>query len=551
MPKVPVHLVTIPLFLLMAGCDLEPTSADLVPAGDLPTRATAPEVRLLAKFTSRGGGPVFVKLTAEPTQEAVAALSAAGLQGLPRPDSVAILRFDNLKIRSVAGYLEHGALDDLAALPFVERIESAEDADSISPTGAANVARRLSRIVTPQSAYSWNIDMVKSPSAWRLYSASGQSGTNGSHAALTAILDDGLDYTLYSILFNSGGVDPWEWYYRPMNHGDFATGDHTTVRWGDHGTAVGGFMAGDTLSEWVPGTAPYQFLAVHKVLPADDWTPVVAALDDVILDDVSVVNMSFGNCGELPPSTVHDAIKAVHNASTYTGASGVALVGAGGNGLYNCDNQLVVYPAAYHEVIAVGAIGESYQFDPSFSFGPEIDLVAPGLSLTYVKVGGGTGCCRSGTSFAAPHVAGAVATLRDVQQDWSATYVESRLRQTASKLSGQGLPRDDWAGYGLLDHFALLAWPDVSVSGPTTITSSGDYTWDATVLGGRNVAYQWRIIYADGQQEILGTEPSQTIHVTAWMGDFDVKVSTSSDGYGDTSVQAVANEIECGPFEPC
>lgn len=80
--------------------------------------------------------------------------------------------------------------------------------------------------------------------------------------------------------------------------------------------------------------------------------------------------------------------------------SGSTLVAAAGNIV-----PFVVYPAKYERVIAVSATNETGLFDSFSSFGPEVDLAAPGINIRSVARGGGydTG---SGTSYATPRVAG-------------------------------------------------------------------------------------------------------------------------------------------------
>ncbi len=93
-----------------------------------------------------------------------------------------------------------------------------------------------------------------------------------------------------------------------------------------------------------------------------------------------------------------------------------------------------MYPAAYPEVVAVGAM-DSFNDLASFSnTGPEVDILAPGTDIFSTDMGGGYGLC-SGTSMAAPHVTGAVAMMlsraRDIGRPLPPAEVSRILVETA------------------------------------------------------------------------------------------------------------------------
>ena len=68
----------------------------------------------------------------------------------------------------------------------------------------------------------------------------------------------------------------------------------------------------------------------------------------------------------------------------------------------------VIYPAAYANVVAVASIDPNLQRSSFSSFGPEVDLLAPGRNILTTKLNGTYGYA-SGTSFAAPQVTGIAA----------------------------------------------------------------------------------------------------------------------------------------------
>ena len=109
----------------------------------------------------------------------------------------------------------------------------------------------------------------------------------------------------------------------------------------------------------------------------------------------------------------------------------ILVCAAGNNG------GSVIYPAAYDSTIAVAATG-FYNKRASFSsFGPAIDIAAPGIHIlsTYKDGGYATG---DGTSMATPHVAGTLALNPNAD-----------IYTTADDIPPVGA--DDYTGSGLID----------------------------------------------------------------------------------------------------
>lgn len=414
--------------------------------------------RLIRRFRERGGGPVFIRLTAEPRHAELASFERLGLRapdGLPR-----VVHFDSLKIRTVWGVVTAEQVKRLAELPYVELIESSEDVDSIM---IADDRRKGANAFASPSDIRWNVTRVRAPEIWSAFGATGwrQTGPGTYQAAGVWLLDNGLDYRMHQYLSS-----PWEWYTAPTNRGDYVN-EAIPVHLGTHGTAVGGIVAAESNDVWVAGVAPRASLSIVKVLPFSgtdlQWGRVVAALNLAYTYGPSVINMSFANCGELPPATVKSALQQlaarVPGDAGYPGV-GVSLVAAAGNGTaQGCATNTVGYPAKYPEVIAVSAVTSKNAFPSGYSQGPEVELAAPGYGLITLRPSGGTDSSKNGTSYAAPHVAGLIAAIRAQNNTWSAATVRAKLQQYAKKVAGQALPRDNRFGYGIVDPYEVLSHP--------------------------------------------------------------------------------------------
>jgi len=138
-------------------------------------------------------------------------------------------------------------------------------------------------------------------------------------------------------------------------------------------------------------------------------------------------------------------------------AAGVLLIAAVGNQGRTTPH----YPAAYGSVLGVGATARDGS-SPSYSNrGTFVDIAAPGGTVgDGILVAGRTPggaldyLSPSGTSFAAPHVAGVAALLLSVRPGLTVAELESLLLTTAQDIGPAGY--DARSGHGIVDAFAAL-----------------------------------------------------------------------------------------------
>jgi len=172
--------------------------------------------------------------------------------------------------------------------------------------------------------------------------------------------------------------------------------------WNDdngHGTHVAGVVAALDNDIGVVGVAPEASLFAVKVLDAlgsGYMSDVAEGIRSCVENKTHVINMSLGSSS--PSFLVEEAVKEAH-------AAGILVIVAAGND----SRGPVSYPAAYPETIAVSSITESLNLSSFSNIGPEINFAGPGSDI-YSTMFGGTYETLSGTSMAAPHVAG-VASL--------------------------------------------------------------------------------------------------------------------------------------------
>jgi thermitase len=225
-----------------------------------------------------------------------------------------------------------------------------------------------------------------------------------------------------------------------------------------HGTHVSGIIAGRGL-QMDEGVAPEcGVMAVRVLATMKNGARLVGAgiVDNIntgikwaVDNGADVINMSLGirhTGGGLPHE---DVIR-------YALSRNVVVVAASGN---DGTNQRY-YPGALPGVIAVGAVDENGSVTRFTSYGANITVVAPGLSI-YSSFANNSYAVASGTSQASPFVAGAVALAKSYALEMGHQLTNDEinyiLKHTSDRVSTR--LRDTHAGYGLLnmaDAFKLL-----------------------------------------------------------------------------------------------
>ncbi len=188
-----------------------------------------------------------------------------------------------------------------------------------------------------------------------------------------------------------------------------------------HGTHVAGIAAG---SGDFPGVAPSANLLVLQIFHRSIQCSVLeevpcarafgsditAALEYVYerrgLHDIASVNMSLGGSLASGPcdADLPEMAEAINNLKT----ARIATVVASGN---SSARASISWPACISAAIAVGAVDDDDNVASFSNVSKDLDLFAPGVGIRSSVPGGGF-ASLSGTSMAAPHVAGAWAVMR-------------------------------------------------------------------------------------------------------------------------------------------
>jgi len=158
--------------------------------------------------------------------------------------------------------------------------------------------------------------------------------------------------------------------------------------------------------------------------------------------NIAAVNMSLG--GGYYTSHCDSAMPALAEIIDRLTDAGIAVVIASGNGGVN---GYISHPACIKNAVAVGNATKTDNVSPSSNHSPLIDLMAPGDNI-YAGVPSRGYSYKSGTSMAAPHVAGAFALLKEYKPEASVAELQTALECTGKSISRGGIskPRIDIHG---------------------------------------------------------------------------------------------------------
>ena len=277
--------------------------------------------------------------------------------------------------RAIRGFAARLPASEVAAL------RADPDVVSVEPD-------RVVRVTDVQLSAPWGLDRIDQPALPLNGTYSYAGGSTGGGAGVNVYV---LDTGIYPAHTEFGGRAAGA--YDGVGDG-YGTGDCY-----GHGTHVAGTIGGATV-----GVAKQVRLWGVRVLDCEGSgfsSDVIAGIDWVMQHGArpAVINMSLSG-GSSP---------ALNAAAAAAVASGITVVVAAGNQAQNaCDAS----PAAEPSTITVGATG-SNDAEASFSnYGRCVDLYAPGVSVRSARSTGPTSYrTMSGTSMAAPHVAGAAALV--------------------------------------------------------------------------------------------------------------------------------------------
>ncbi len=293
-------------------------------------------------------------------------------------------------------------LDAMNRNPNVDRVEIDRPV-VLSQTAQSNATWGLDRLDTRNLSLDKTYNYIQTGSSVRAYVI--DTGIRATHAEFTGRMLAG-----YSAIADGRGTDDCN----------------------GHGTHVAGTVGGTT---W--GVAKQSNLVPVRVLDCNGsgtLSGVIAGIDWVAGQShrPAVVNMSLGaGASAMLDSTV-----------AKLGSMGITPVVAAGN---SSDDACKYSPAREPSAITVAATNSSDQRASFSNFGSCVDLFAPGASIQSAWITSNTASSSlSGTSMAAPHVAGHVAQILQAKPNLTTAEVTQQLLANTTlnivKSAGTGSP---------------------------------------------------------------------------------------------------------------
>ncbi|RAG86560.1 type VII secretion-associated serine protease mycosin [Streptacidiphilus pinicola] len=253
------------------------------------------------------------------------------------------------------------------------------------------------------------------------------------------------------------------------------TGGSTTDQVG-HGTMVAGVIAArpdpqkKTGFEGIAPGATILSIRQNDGQGSATEDTLAAAIDSAVSQHVDVINISQDLTDKQgqPFQGITSSSK-LYQAVERALAANIVVVAAAGN--ENLDKP--TYPAAIPGVIGVGASDRNDERADGFSeTGKSVMVAAPGVDIVSTVPAGGQ-CVDSGTSFAAPYVAGVAALLRQEYPKWTEAQIATRIEQTALRTDPGWNP---YIGWGVVDPVAAVTDQsppaDSPVASPVTGSSA-------------------------------------------------------------------------------
>lgn len=281
----------------------------------------------------------------------------------------------------------------------------------------------------------WQVTAFNLPDAWAFTKGEG---------VVIAVLDCGCDLTHTDLRNNLlEGMN----FVQPGNPPNDTLG---------HGTHVTGVLVAENNDIGMVGIAPNAKVRPVKVLDDQgngNMSIVAQGIRWAADQGCDFISMSLGS--PLPVAQVRKAIQYAASKGTIT------LCAAGNLG----KSTEVLYPAAYPETIAVGAITQELRRADFSNTGKNLDFMAPGVDI-YSTVPKNWYAKMSGTSMAQPFVCGVAALVKsyvvvqkkrsDVTLTKAQDYVDLLKQYTIPVTNGNYDDPTFYEGFGIIDPRTFL-----------------------------------------------------------------------------------------------
>jgi serine protease AprX len=471
----------------------------LVLAAALPESSFAAE-RTKVWITLRDKGPAAAGLSGRAFEDApIDAQCLQGLRGVG-VEVVTMLKWQN----RVSGWVDGSLFGTVASLPCVRGVEemprkAPASRQPVLPKPAAASSSAASSSTNAAMDFGSFQTLFAAVGAAELRDTVVARGLRAGAGLRIAIMDEDfrLGHQAFDSLYARGSiVDQWDFV------GNTAASVSRTLG-SSHGAWVLSLIGGE-LPGVLEGLAPHARFLLYRTENAageayveEDY--LAAALERAVDSGAQVINVSLGyrydftSEANVPYSAMNGRTRPSSLAALGAARRGVLVVVAVGNeGLSRFGEPTVTAPSDADSILAVGIEGTNAERCSYSSTGPTFDgrlkpeLSSLGCGVPVANTATATGVVnQSGTSFAAPVVAGVAALLKQLHSGSTggAAGAAQRIRLALMTTAARAGTPDNLTGNGLMRateaHRALLPPPPVGVKGL--------YVW----RGGATSAFPW------------------------------------------------------------
>jgi subtilisin family serine protease len=381
----------------------------------------------------------------------------------------------------------------------------------------------LYNLINGPQNWKWHLDVINAELAWDI--------TKGSPDIKVAIVDNAIwaqhpdledkIVAQRDVINNTNSSnppstgDPGDW-----SHGTHVAGLATAITDNGIGVAGIGFNTSIIAVRASNNNNPIAIFGYQGVL----WA---------VNNGANIVNMSFGGPGY--SQTMQNLINSGNDM-------GIVFVAAAGND----NNSVVNYPAGYNHVISVASTDGDDTKSWFSSFGPTVNVSAPGgsgvpgpnglLSTTFDQTSIGFYDTYFGTSMASPVAAGLVSLMLSINPELSPASVTEILEATSDNIDAQNPDYVGMLGAGRINAFqAVMAVPFEPMADfytPVNIITPGDAILFIDMSVGIPDSWSWTFEGGDPQ---TSSEQFPVGIIYTEEGSFDVTVSVQNE-FGSHSV---------------
>lgn len=281
----------------------------------------------------------------------------------------------------------------------------------------------------------WEITAFNLPEAWHYSQGEG---------IVVAVLDTGCDLDHEDLVDN---LLPGKNFINPNLPPEDDNG---------HGSHVTGIICAINNDFGVVGVAPKTKVIPVKVLDkkgSGDLATVASGIRWAADQGADFITMSLGSPSPVP--LVQEAIR-------YAASKGCVTFCAAGNA---GKTRQIFYPAAYPEVIGIGAIGEDFNRARFSCTGPDLDFLAPGVKILST-VPDNWYAVLSGTSMANPFATGVACLLLAYKRaknlaimlSTNSDYINVMRSYTTPTKNPDFANKEFFEGFGIIDPRKMEEW---------------------------------------------------------------------------------------------